>query len=289
MKLFEFLTASLIVAAARAHNIFKGVNLAKVQISRQHAAAIIAAACWSVPQIALADRPLNAPTAAGTRVNSDAESLLRYGLPFENKDLRDIQASIESAKSNLKTRRVNFAQGDVNNFKSLIGKTGDKILKAVPLKNAPEAKLSLARLVADIPALENAITTELSSGSGSVQERQGLDNAFAAQDVIAKELSTFEALMIDPDYKRAIPEEYSNLPALNGRAEVKMVLKKADGSQYDVDGKLYDNVQLKLVLDGYNAPLTAGNFLDLVNNHVYEKKVVRKHENDSSFLKSCFS
>jgi len=36
------------------------------------------------PIIAHADARLNAPSAAGTRVNSDAESLLRYGLPIKN-------------------------------------------------------------------------------------------------------------------------------------------------------------------------------------------------------------
>lgn len=83
---------------------------------------------------AYADARLNAPTAAGTRyycksiiksikfhinknfhiiiyrVNSDAESLLRYGLPINNKEVREIQNSVESIKSNLKTRRINFAK-----------------------------------------------------------------------------------------------------------------------------------------------------------------------------------
>ena len=39
-----------------------------------------------------------------------------------------------------------------------------------------------------------------------------------------------------------------------------MVIKKPDGSQFDVEGKLYDEVKLTMVIDGYNAPLT-GNLL----------------------------
>lgn len=44
-----------------------------------------------------------------------------------------------------------------------------------------------------------------------------------------------------------------------------MTFKKADGTQYDVDGKLYDQVDIRMVIDGYNAPLTGGNFIDLID------------------------
>ena len=62
------------------------------------------------------------------------------------------------------------------------------------------------------------------------------------QNELTKELSKFEALFVPDDFKRAIPEEYSNLPALQGRAEVEMVIVKPDGSQYDIDGVLYNEV-----------------------------------------------
>ena len=47
------------------------------------------------PSAVHADARLNAPSAAGTRVNSDPESLLRYGLPFDNKEARDLQIAVE--------------------------------------------------------------------------------------------------------------------------------------------------------------------------------------------------
>ena len=220
------------------------INFSQI-FSRFAAASIIASTTLANSQPVLADARLNAPTAAGTRVNSDAESLLRYGLPFENKEIRKIQESIESAKANLRTRRVNFAKGDVSNFKSLLARDSGKILGDVPKKNSAEASKSLERLKADISALENAIQTELDAGPGSLQERKALDDAFAAQDVISKELSTFEELLVDPAFKREIPEEFSKLPALQGRAEVEIVIKKADGSDFDVDGTLFDQVKMR--------------------------------------------
>ena len=102
----------------------------------------------------------------------------------------------------------------------------------------------------------------------------GLDDAYLAQDVISKDLSKFEELLVPDEYVRSIPSEYSNLPVLLRRAEVEMVIKKPDNSQYDVNGKLYDQVKVKMVIDGYNAPITGGNFVDLVNNGFYNGKKV---------------
>jgi len=226
--------------------------------------------------VANADARLNAPSAAGTRVNSDAESLLRYGLPITNKEIRDIQGSIESVKMNLKTRRVGFAKSDLNTAKDKLVSQKDKIFAAVPSNHLTEAKESYNRLLEDIEPLDRAMTSEQSSGSGSLQERENLDTAFVAQSKLSKELTTFEELMVPDGYKRDIPAEYDGLPRLQGRAEVSMVLKKPDGSQYNVDGKLYDKVELKMVIDGYNAPITGGNFVDLVNKGFYNgKKITR--------------
>ena len=223
-----------------------------------------------------ADARLNAPSAAGTRVNSDAESLLRYGLPITNKEIRDIQGSIESVKMNLKTRRVGFAKSDLNTAKDKLISQKEKVFAAVPTNHLTAAKESYNRLLEDIEPLDKAMTSEQSSGSGSLQERENLDTAFAAQSKLSNELSVFEELMVPDDYKRDVPSEYNGLPRLQGRAEVMMVLKKPDGSQYNVDGKLYDKVELKMVIDGYNAPITGGNFVDLVNKGYYNgKKITR--------------
>lgn len=52
-----------------------------------------------------------------------------------------------------------------------------------------------------------------------------------------------------------MPAEYSNLPQLNGRATVEISTNKGD---------------LTLVVDGYSAPVTAGNFVDLVERGFYD-------------------
>ncbi len=136
------------------------------------AALVASVSLQSLFMPAHADARLNAPTAAGTRVNSDPESLLRYGLPINSKEIRDIQGAIESARMNLKTRRTNFALSDMNNAKSLLKKNEATILAQVPLEHKKQASESINRLKDDfIPVLE-AIQAEGSSSSGSIQERK---------------------------------------------------------------------------------------------------------------------
>ena len=227
---------------------------------------------------AYADRPLNAPSAAGTRVNSDPESLLRYGLPIDNTEIRDIQASIENVKVNLKTRRISFARGDVSNAKERMKKYGDKIMKAVPANHKEAAATAFAKMDADIPPLLESIAAEEGAGAGSVQQRASLDLSFKYQDELAKDLTVFEELMVPDTYKRTIPDEYKalGLPVLEKRATVNMVIKKPDGSKFNIDGVLFDEVKLNMVIDGYNAPISGGNFVDLVDKGFYTNMKIQR-------------
>lgn len=60
-----------------------------------------------------------------------------------------------------------------------------------------------------------------------------------------------------------VPEEYRNMPLLKGRATVDMKVKVKDNPNLD-------ECVFRIVLDGYNAPVTSGNFVDLVQRHFYD-------------------
>lgn len=66
-----------------------------------------------------------------------------------------------------------------------------------------------------------------------------------------------------------VPEEYKNLPLLKGRATVDMKVKVKDNPN------IQDCV-FRIVLDGYNAPVTAGNFIDLVERHFYDGMEIQR-------------
>ena len=248
-------------------------------IKRAVSAAVVGAGLLG-PSESLADKPLTSigGNAAGTRVNSDAESLLRLGLPLSNKDIRDIQASIESAKGNLRTRRLPFAKIDINKAADNLNRKKDKLLGAVPKANLEKATVAFDKMVADIRPLIDAIDSEQSAGAGSVQQREALDTAYNLQDIVAKDLSLFEELMVNSGYKRSIPDEFKALPRLSGRAEVKMSFKRPGTEPFNVDGVNYKNIDITMVLDGYNAPITAGNFVDLVQKGYYNNKKIDRSD-----------
>lgn len=197
---------------------------------------------------------------------------------MDNKEVREVQASVESSYINLKTRRVNFAKGDIGNAEEKLKKYSNKIITAAPSTKQSNMKSAIQKFLDDVPLYNQAVTTEMSSGSGSLQERKALDEAFKQQTVLSKDITSIEELLVPANYKRTIPEEYKNLPQLQGRAEVDIEFKKPDNSQFDVDGNLYDSIKMKLVIDGYNAPLTGGNFIDLVLNKFYDKKPITRSD-----------
>ncbi len=43
-----------------------------------------------------------------------------------------------------------------------------------------------------------------------------------------------------------------------------MVVKKPAGEQFDIEGQLFSEAKMKMIIDGYAAPVTGGNFVDLV-------------------------
>lgn len=68
-----------------------------------------------------------------------------------------------------------------------------------------------------------------------------------------------------------IPEEYAKRPLLMGRATLEMkVLVKNNPNVKDA--------VLHIVLDGYNAPVTAGNFVDLVERRFYDGMEIQRCE-----------
>ena len=50
------------------------------------------------------------------------------------------------------------------------------------------------------------------------------------------------------------------------------------GGQFDVDGKLYSQLKLTSIVDGFNSPITAGNFVDLVNRGFYNGMKVQRSD-----------
>jgi len=71
-------------------------------------------------------------------------------------------------------------------------------------------------------------------------------------------------LFSNSGYQTPVPSDYDDLPQLKGRATVEMVVKKTGGEKFDIEGQLFNEAKMKMIIDGYAAPVTSGNFVDLV-------------------------
>jgi len=243
---------------------------------------LVSPALVASPQAALAGPAAtrqDAATSSGSRVNKDANSLLRLGLPINSPELRKLQAQIEGVGGDLRVKRIGAAKDGLQKARGTIASTKEagKMLAAARPAEVEKAQALLADIDGDLAAALEELGKQ--AGQGSVQERELLDKANAAQARAAASLSALEELMVPAGYTVPVPAEYSNLPQLQGRAVVEFELKKAEaGEQFNIDGELFEKVKLKVTVDGYNAPLTGGNFVDLVSKGFYNGMAVQRSD-----------
>lgn len=196
-------------------------------------------------------------------VNKDPESLLRWSLPISNKPVRELQSELEGAVNDLRGLKWAKVDSHVKAASRLLKTQTEKILVSVPSERRDDASAMLASVAERVPAVEAAVT-----------EKSTEKLSKACKDLLT-DIGRVEELMVS-DFPFNVPDEFSNLPLLKGRATVEMQVKKAEGGPFDIEGTLYKEGKMTLVLDGYSAPVSAGTFVDLVNKGFYnENPVVR--------------
>lgn len=89
-----------------------------------------------------------------------------------------------------------------------------------------------------------------------------------AAEIFMWGIRRIEEDMVD-GFPYEVPEEYRNMPLLKGRASVDMKVKIKDNPNIE-------DCVFRIVLDGYNAPVTAGNFVDLVERHFYDGMEIQR-------------
>ena len=86
----------------------------------------------------------------------------------------------------------------------------------------------------------------------------------AAQQAALAHVTDIEEALVT-SFPFDVPPKYAALPQLKGRAVLEMKIKLATPRQDGVTGGI-----LTMVADGYNAPVTAGNFVDLAARRFYD-------------------
>jgi cyclophilin family peptidyl-prolyl cis-trans isomerase len=99
------------------------------------------------------------------------------------------------------------------------------------------------------------------------------------EEAVLSKIGQLEMLMVGDGLPFSVPEQYaSKLPVLNGRAKVEMLVKKTGEASFELNGKQTKEAKLVLTLDGYNAPVTAGNFVDLVRRGFYDGMKIQRSD-----------
>ena len=173
---------------------------------------------------------------------TDPAALLRNALPIQAPDLQDLQHRLESTSDDLRAKRWPALTSTVRRCDSLLGTRKAAILDGFSSDTKPQASALLDQLEDQLQVLAAAA------------EQQERDPFLAARRDALATIGDAEDLLVGP-FPFEIPAEFAGLPRLLGRATVQLTTTKGD---------------LTAVVDGYNAPLTAGAFVDLVQRGFYD-------------------
>lgn len=160
--------------------------------------------------------------------------------------------------------------------KSLLTKDAEKYKASC--REASKCAELIAGISDDLGPLSIGVKDSIDYYQGSEQERKALDDAYAAQEKAIDKLTAFEEQMVPAGYKTPVPSDYADLPQLQGRATVEMVFAKPGGGVFDVNGANFAQAKMIMVIDGYTAPVTGGNFVDLVQKGFYDKMEIQRSD-----------
>jgi peptidylprolyl isomerase len=183
---------------------------------------------------------------------TDGQAILRYALPIDNQPVRDLQNSLEDISNHMRGKQWSTINNDVKKAAAVLKNKQADILKGVPTAKQATAQTLLTEIQTSVDAL-----------GVSVEAKDKPQVQVERAQALAK-IGDLEAAMVT-GFPYTVPAEYSNLPQLQGRATIALKTTKGD---------------INLIVDGYTAPVTAGNFVDLVNRGFYNNLAFTRAEND---------
>ena len=202
-------------------------------------------ACGLVLMVVMLLAPIGARAqAALPRGNAvtDPAALLRNALPIDAGDLQELQHRLEATSDDLRAKRWTGLTASTRRCQALLTSRRTAMLGRFPESDQ-------ARVASQLDQVDQ----QLQAMAAAAEQQQRDPFVAARRDALAA-IGDAEALLVGP-YPFQIPSEFAALPRLLGRATVLLSTTKGD---------------LTVVVDGYNAPLTAGAFVDLVQRHFYD-------------------
>lgn len=198
-------------------------------------------AVWIATAVMVASPAMALPQGDAIR---DSRSLLRRALPLTEASLTDLDQAVVSLEKDFKYNHWSAIRGNISKVEQRLDQEQRRLLD----KLDPQAQALAAAAAADMREhLEAMAETSRLKTRGKSQLRQEFEQVLI-------DLERFERNWVG-SFPYQVPAEYTDLPQLLGRAEVE--LETTQGTMI-------------LTLDGYSAPVTAGNFADLVQKGFYD-------------------
>ncbi len=181
----------------------------------------------------------------------DPNAILRNALPINQKELQDIQHQLEETSDLVRGGRWPALNKTVTKCQSLFKKYNQIILNEIDNKNKSIAEDILFNLGADLNKLSEE--TKIKDKYAFIEVRREA----------LKKIGDLEEFFLPNEFPYNIPSEFDDLPRLLGRATVNISTTKGD---------------MEAVIDGYNAPLTGGAFIDLASKNFYDDLPINRAE-----------
>ncbi|XP_020993690.1 peptidyl-prolyl cis-trans isomerase CYP37, chloroplastic [Arachis duranensis] len=198
-----------------------------------------------------------------TKVPRTGEVALRRAIPA-NANMKSIQDSLEDISYLLRIpqrKPYGTMEGNVKKALKMAVDQKESILASIPAELKEKGSLVHASLINGKGGLQALLQSIKEQDADKVSV-----NLASALDTVA-ELELLQA----PGISFLLPQQYVQYPRLSGRGTVEFTIEKGDGSTFSpVGGESKKTATIQVVIDGYSAPLTAGNFAKLVMDGAYD-------------------
>ncbi|XP_043689482.1 peptidyl-prolyl cis-trans isomerase CYP37, chloroplastic [Telopea speciosissima] len=216
---------------------------------------------WNPWLISAAEAVLYSPD---TKVPRTGELALRKAIPG-NTNMKAMQESLEEISFLLRIpqrKPYGTMEGNVKRVLKIAMDEKESILGSIPMDLKEKGSVLYASLIDGKGGLQNL----LESIKDKDPDRVSVGLASSLETVA--ELELLQA----PGLSFLLPEQYLKYPRLAGRGTVEFTIQKSDGSAFypAAGGEPRNVATMQVVLDGYSAPLTAGNFAKLVVDGAYD-------------------
>ena len=172
----------------------------------------------------------------------DPRIILRNALPIDNDVLRDVQRTLEQMPRQANLKRWNSLKKDIESISQTLTQNQKDLIAAANGDRKEIIAEHLSSLEKALVPLQEAIEIKDRNNVKALSEKS-LDYVGLVESDLIKQ------------FPFTVPDQYTSLPQLKGRALVELVTDKGSAI---------------ITVDGYNAPVNGGQFVDLVQKHFYD-------------------